>query len=137
ACKGLSALDNRAQLAPTVERAVKPVFLSALDGAVEGDPGHHLGIGEVPPAAAHLPNAFVGLRPRGFKVFQKGDLHPPTAVALTETAAASLMQRIHYLAVDVELELVVRAIADAHRSRIAKSLQPRHLPLDEPPLAGD
>ncbi len=67
-------------------------------------------------AAAHLPNAFVGLRPRGLQVLQKGDLHRPAVVALTDTAAAGLMQRIHNLAVDVELELVACAIADAHRT---------------------
>ena len=37
--------------------------LHRLDGAVEGHPGHDLGVGEVPPRAADLPDAVVGLAP--------------------------------------------------------------------------
>ncbi len=47
------------------------------------------------------------------------------------------MHGIHQLAVDVELQLVRRRVADAHGPRAFVTGKPRHLPLGETPLAGD
>ncbi len=47
------------------------------------------------------------------------------------------MQRIHQLAVDVELQLFVGGIADAHRAAALVSRQPRQLVFGQPTLAGD
>src|SRR4029079_8879767 len=88
-------------------------------------------------AAAHLPDAFVGLGPGAFEMLEECDLHRPALGAAADAAAARLMQRVHKLAVNVELQLVVRAVADAHGRRVAESLEPRHVPFAEPPFAGD
>ena len=52
------------------------------------------------------------------------------------TTAPSLMQRIHHLAVDVELELVDGRVAHAHRRGPLVARQPVQHHLGEPPLAG-
>jgi hypothetical protein len=36
-------------LPPALDRPVHPEMLHSLDGPVEGDPAHHLGVGKVPP----------------------------------------------------------------------------------------
>ena len=54
-----------------------------------------------------------------------------------DAAAPRLMQRVHHLAEHVELQLAVGGIADAHRRGAFVARQPRHLPLGQPPLAGD
>ena len=50
---------------------------------------------------------------------------------------ARLVQRVDHLAVHVELELLVRGVADAHRRRALVAGQPVELALGEPPLARD
>ena len=42
-------------------------------------------------------------------------LQVPARFVAAEPALARLMQRVHDLAEDVELQLVVRGVADAHR----------------------
>ena len=42
-----------------------------------------------------------------------------------------------HLAIDVELELLGRGVADAHRVRALVARQPGHLPLGQPPLAAE
>ena len=54
-----------------------------------------------------------------------------------EPAAPRQVQRVHHLAVDVELQLAVRGVADAHRLRALVAGEPRHLPFGQAPLAGD
>ncbi len=67
----------------------------------------------------------------------KASLEVQILVAMIEAAAARLVQRVHHLAVDVELELRVCGVADAHRLRSVVARQPRQLELDQPPLAGE
>ncbi|APS17522.1 hypothetical protein TK78_00145 [Streptomyces sp. Tue 6075] len=47
---------------PTLEGAVTVCSLGQLDRAVEGDPGHDLGVDDVPAGAADLPDPHVRLR---------------------------------------------------------------------------
>ena len=87
------------------------------------------------PAAAHLPQAFVGLVPDLGQVHQEFALYRPAGIIRTETALPRLVQRVHDLAENIELELHVRRVADAHRLRILVSRQPRDLPFGQPPFA--
>jgi len=43
-------------------------------------------------------------------------LQRPRVIVSREPVAARLVQRVHHLAVGVELELLVRRVADAHRA---------------------
>ena len=53
---------------PMVERTVEPERFDALDSPVEGNPRHHLRMGEVTALSAHLPDAIVGSSPHGFEM---------------------------------------------------------------------
>ena len=55
----------------------RPNLLRRADRAVERHPRHHLGMGEMPPAAAHLPDAVIGLVPNGFQMLDQRDLERP------------------------------------------------------------
>jgi hypothetical protein len=89
--------------------------LDRLDGPVEGDPGHHLGVGEVPPWAADLPDALVRLAPLRLQELEQGLLEVPGRLVALEADVAAQVQGVHDLAVDVELELLHGRVADPHR----------------------
>ena len=73
------AVDPLAQRAPAVDRALEPELLDRADRAVEGDPGHDLGVGEVASAAAHLPDALVRLVPDLLEVLDQRRCSPQPA----------------------------------------------------------
>ena len=54
-----------------------------------------------------------------------------------EAVHARLMQHVHHLAVHVELELLVRRVADAHRARARVAGEPRQLVLGDAALPAD
>ena len=62
-------------------------------------------------------------------------LHLPAVLGRGEAAFARLLEGIHQLAIDVELELLVRGVADAHRLGVGVARQPVDFPFGEPPLA--
>ena len=126
-----------AQLAPVVERPFEPEGLRALDRAIEGDPGHDLGIGEMLRRPAHFPDALIGLAPDILEMFEKRDLSVPSGFVGRQPAAPRLMIGVHDLAEHVELQLGVRRIADAHRRGFLVAGQPVGVPFGEPPLAAD
>jgi hypothetical protein len=70
---------------------------------------------EVPPRAADLPQALVGLVPAALEeVHQLADDGPGVVVGC-QPMLADLVEAAEDLAVDVELELAGRAVADPHR----------------------
>src|SRR3546814_5717044 len=103
------------ELAPVIDRPVEAELLDPLDAPVEGGPRHHLGKGEVLPAAAHFPYPLVGLGPDALEVIEQRALERPGAVAGSEPGPPSLMKRVHHLAEDVDLELPMGSVADADR----------------------
>src|SRR5438094_57902 len=71
-------MNGGGDLAPAIDRAFETELLRTLDGAIEGYPGQHLGIGEVPARAAHFPDSFVRLGPDALEVGEKRLLQGPT-----------------------------------------------------------
>ena len=55
-----------------------PKASALADRAVERDPGHHLGVGEVPRPAAHLPDALVRLAPDRLEVLERARAATPS-----------------------------------------------------------
>src|SRR4051812_15715586 len=108
-------MDLVAQRTPAVDRTIEPEPLDGLDRAVDGDPGHDLGVDEVPARPADLPDAFVRLAPRVLDVAQERELELPRVLVGLEPGLARLQQRVHQLAVDIELELPRGGVADADR----------------------
>ena len=69
----------------------------------------------MPRPAAHLPETLIGLSPDLGEVLEHRALERPLLNARVEPTAARLVQRIHHLAEDIELQLPVRGIADTNR----------------------
>src|SRR5262249_53722830 len=109
------SVDLRPQFAPMIDRPFEAEGLRALDRSVEGDPCHHLGIGEMPAPSPHLPNALVFHGPYLFEVGHKNVLKIPGLGEVLKTADACLMHRVEDFAETVELELIGGRVADAHR----------------------
>ena len=135
--------DVLAQRAPARQslyecrRRVLPEPLDVLDAAIHRHPRHQLGVDEVQVAlAADLPDALVGLLPDPLdEVDDHRQLIPRNRRVARDAARARLVERVERLAVDIELELVVRPVADANRRGLFVARQPRQLDLGEAVLA--
>ena len=87
--------------------------------------------------AAHFPDAVVRLAPRSAsRCSSSARWNAQSASRDCEPALARLVEGVHHLAEDVELQLAVGGIADAHRLRALVARQPRQIDLRQPPLAG-
>ena len=101
------------------------------DGAVERDPAHDARVGEVLLAAAHFPDAFVGLLPfLADKLDEARELHPEIA-GDRRSAFVVKIDGVHELAVDIELELAGGAIADADGRGFPVALEMRERALGQ------
>ena len=129
-------MDRLPDAAPVLHRPVQSEMFDCLDRTIESHPGHDLREREVLRRAAHLPHAGVRLAPDLLEMAQQGALQSPVDRAAAQAAATRLVQRIHHLAIHVELHLRMRRIADAHRHRSFVSRQPRKFPFAQPALAG-
>ena len=95
------------------------------DRAVERDPGLYPSVQEVLATAPRLPDPLVGLIPvLAQPVDEARDLEPALMGELHAVRAGEV-ERVHRLAVDVELELVRGPVADPHRLRTSPALQVR------------
>lgn len=106
-------MDIPAYCAPAIHGTVAIEFLETFDRPIEGDPCHHLGMGEVQPSAAHFPDAFVRLAPYRLEISEKRLLQIPSGIVHLQVAAARLMERVHYFPEDIELELPMRGVASS------------------------
>src|SRR6266540_648780 len=87
--------------------------------------------------APHLPDTLIRLSPPMLQVPQYRELERPTRRVGSEPAFATLMQDIDQLAINIELELSMRIVADANRRGALVSWQPGKLPFHQPPFAGE
>ena len=69
--------------------------------------------------APYFPDAFVGLVPAFFQMLEKGDADCFALRRRFQPALACLGQHIGQLAIDIELELLHRGVADADWPGIA------------------
>ena len=70
-------------------------------------------------------------------MLQQGELHVPIPSRWSTGRRGAPDEDVHDFAEDVELQLAVRGIADAHRRGIFIAGQPGRRPFGQPPLAGD
>src|SRR4051812_28045825 len=103
-----------AQGAPFVERPREATFFGAPDSAIDGNPCHHLRVREVLAGSPHLPDTRIGLAPDFGDVLDERALKGPCIVTSREPRTARLIKGIEHFAVDVELHLGMRRIADAN-----------------------
>src|SRR5262249_20215408 len=98
-------------------------------GPVQRHLAHRRGIGEDPALATYLPDALVRLAPGlAGHVGQLGQRRPQRWLELP-AAADPLVRAVKYLAVDIVLALVGRAVAPSHRGRAPVALELRILAL--------
>jgi hypothetical protein len=97
------AVNTGTKLAPKGDRSPQAKFLGRANAAVERDPRHHLGMGKMTTRTAHLPNTFVWLMPNVLQLLHERNLQCPARLTLDQTARAPLVQRIHQLAINIEL----------------------------------
>src|SRR6185437_8504473 len=79
-----------AQRLPALERRVEPVGFGVVQRAIEGDPAHHLGEGEVASSAAHFPDALVRLAPDVLEMLDHLALEVPARAGRDQPALARL-----------------------------------------------
>ena len=86
-------------------------------------------------AATNFPDSFIRLIPNCLQVIEKRALHGPGVFVYGQFPAAPLMECIHDLAKDIELQLGSGGIANSHRFGSLIARQPRDLPFRQAPLA--
>ena len=91
----------------------------------------------MPACAAALPDAVIRLVPSPGEVLQHGAFHRPAGFIQFEFCHAPLVKGVDQFAVDVELELRMRGIADAHRLGALVAVEPTGFPFQQSPLAPD
>src|SRR5437016_12780462 len=112
-----------------------PLVVTAIfGGAIEGDPRHDFRVGEVLRLGANFPDAFVRLSPHALVMAEKNAAHLGAPWRDRQSTLARLRSDVGKFAIDVELQLKRRGIADADRRGFLIPGQPRNGPLVEPAL---
>src|SRR5579883_1328970 len=130
-------MDLVPQSAPARDRPLMPELLDRTNGAVECDPDHHFRMREMLGWAADFPNAVIGLVPDFFEMLNDGAFEPPARWIWRQAGAPAGIERIHDLAIDVELQLVACSISDAHGNRTLIARQPGELEFMQPAFSGN
>src|SRR5215211_3156422 len=92
---------------------------------------------EVAPRAAYLPDPVVRLPPLRLEVIEEFLLDRPCPRLGLETEFLGVVERVHDLAVDIQLLLVARGVSDANRLGPQVAGEPGHLELGQAPLPRD
>src|SRR5262249_33228327 len=113
-------------------------LLNQANGAIHRNPGLDLRVSEVSkPSAANLPDAVIGPLPHLFEVFDDAQVNGPRFLGSSKPHLAGGIETTERLAVDVDLELVPGAVANAHGAGLLITGKPVELQLVEPSLAGN
>ncbi len=120
-------VDRLACLVPAGERCRQRAFGGQADRTVQRHPAHQPRVQEVVLLAAHFPDTHVFAVPDITDLIREFDRAFPAVVGNGFAVFVDQINRIHQLAVDVQLDLVERLIADTHRRRAAMPAQVRQL----------
>src|SRR5215471_6558471 len=116
-------------------RSAEIELLDHANGAIDRDPGLDLRVGEVAkPAAADLPDALIGPLPHPFEVSEDAQVNGPRWLGSRKPHLAGGIETTERLAVDVDLELIPGAIANAHGAGLLIAGKPVELQFIEPPF---
>ncbi len=129
-------VDLLAHPAPLIERALHAELLDRPHRPIHGYPGHHPRVRELLAGPAHLPDSLVRVLPVVDNELDEVARQRPGLLVGADRELTREVQRIQYLAVDVELELCRRGVADAHRPRVLIAGQPIDLELGQAALTG-
>ena len=109
---------------PPLPGLVERFYANIIRCAIECDPGHHFGMDEVLPSAAHLPNPFIRLPPGFREILQNQRTHGPATFGRRHAGLVRLKRRVRDLAEDIDLHLIAGRVSDPHRRRIRVALEP-------------
>ena len=116
-------IDFVPHLAPAHPLRRKRPYIRQPDGAIQHHPAHQLGIDEMLPPAPRLPDTLVGQPP----VVANPVRHPPQLapklVGNRLPVPIEQIHRIHQLAVNIQLQLIIGAVANPHRPRTPVAVQ--------------
>src|SRR5579863_9450472 len=87
--------------------------------------------------SAHLPDTLVGVAPMLLDEIHQDESDIPGIVGGIETIAAGDVEDVEDLTVDVELELIVGGVADAHGRAVLVAGQPGQLEFRKAALTGE
>src|SRR6185437_4794939 len=114
----------------------QPTLFSGSDRAIYGDPCHDFGVNEMPPRAAHFPNAVVSLLPSCFEEFQQPVGHIlDFTLRRFQSCLAALEESVGNLAKNIQLNLTVSSVAGANWHGIRVARKPGQFEFREPPFA--
>src|SRR5919198_5700558 len=103
-------IDLVANLQPFLPVGGERPLIGQPQAAIDSDPAHELGIDEMAPPFASLPDAFIFPPPvMADPVDQPSEVRPELRRDRTSVLIVQI-DRIHQLAVDVQLQLIVSAI---------------------------
>src|SRR5215472_1555303 len=126
-----------AQRSPMIERAGKLKTLEIFNCAIHGYPRHHFGVSELLTFSTYLPDALIGLHPNVFEMGYPISLYCCTLLRHSRCTFPGLMHCISNFTIDIQLELSSCGVADTYRLGVLVTGQPRNLPLEQTPLAGN
>src|SRR5262249_6006454 len=113
-------------------------LLNQTNGAVDRNPGLDLRMREVAQtSAANLPDALIGPLPHLFEVSDHAQVNGPRLLGSFKPHFASGIETAEGLAVNVDLELVPGAVANAHGTGLLVTWQPVEFQLIQPSLSGN
>src|SRR5215471_21566053 len=116
-------------------RAAEIKLLNHANGAIDRNPGFDLRVGEVAkPSAANFPDALIGPLPHLFEVSDDAEVNGPRWLGSRKPHLAGGIETTERLAVDVDLELIPGAIANAHGAGLLIAGKPVELQFIEPPF---
>src|SRR6267154_300695 len=107
-------MNLRCQCAPSFKRSARAIFLDLLHCAIDGHPRHDLRMRKMLARSTHLPDTLVWLLPSGFEESHQLSLQSPRIFVFVQTGVARNIQGVHDLAIDVELELQMRGVANTY-----------------------
>src|SRR5881409_3479559 len=126
------AVDLVAHVVPAYQWSRERALLRQAHGAVERRPAEHARVEELLAPAAHLPDALVLVAPVGADPVDEAAHVGPQVVGDRGTVLVVEVDRVHQLAVDVELEVGGGRVADAHGRGAQVALEVRQRLLGEP-----
>src|SRR5207237_4062593 len=124
-------MDGGAQRAPAFDRPCQTEPLDGFDCSVRGNPGHDFGMSEVAARAAYLPDPLIHLPPCRLEKVEQRLLDAPGIIVRLDAVSACDMEGVGDLAINIQLKLRMRRIADANRTAALIAGEPRDLALGE------
>src|SRR5271155_4884784 len=123
------------QREPALDRTLAETSADLFYRSIDRHPRHHLRVREIAARAAHLPDSLVRLLPARLEEIHQRALQPPGVVVALQVVLARDVQGIDHFAIDIELKLLMRGVANTHRSAVLIAGQPRKLHLSKHSLA--